>query len=159
VVADVPVDKYLVLVYLPLGWIVARVLGRRAGIANLQSPKMGALWPQIDELARAGVHVALSLDGYDPVAWVPEGLGTSDPDEISRPPPDLALYPFGGTLRAHLLRRMRDQRLPKGVVHYRRGSDAHQCGLCTMFLRVTERCTLVSGVIEADMTCDKFERK
>lgn len=161
VVNDIPVDKYLVLARLPLEWIILRVLGRRAGVSDVQSVAFAGWYPTARKLARAGEHVALTMDGYDwgeyerGLASIPElELG-----QISRPPPDLALYPYSGPLRAHLARRMRETRLAKGTVNYRQGSDAHRCGLCVMFLPRIERCTLVAGVIEAGMTCDKFERR
>lgn len=160
VAGDIPIDKYVALVRVPLEWILLRILGRRAGIADMQSMAMAKWAPTAQKLARAGEFIALTMDGY---TWEDYAQGLeSIPmflDQVSRPPPDLALYPYSGPLRAGLARRMREQRLPKGVVDYRVGSDAHRCGLCVMFMPRTERCTLVAGVIEAQMTCDKFERK
>lgn len=162
VVNDTPADKYIALVRVPLEWILLRILGRRAGITDMQSMAMAKWWPTAQKLARAGEFIALTMDGYEWNAYQ-KGLDLipkhENFGEISRPPPDLALYSYSGPLRAHLARRAREQRLPKGVVDYRVGSDAHRCGLCVMFLPRVERCTLVAGVIEAPMTCDKFERK
>lgn len=50
----------------------------------------------------------------------------------------------------------RDRRkVSKESLHYRPGSDAKHCGNCTMFDH--GKCSLVSGHIDAEMRCDKWE--
>jgi hypothetical protein len=52
-------------------------------------------------------------------------------------------------------------KLSKDDVHYRKGTKAEHCSVCTMFHRYPApgRCDLVHGLIYAEDTCDRFEPK
>ncbi len=56
-----------------------------------------------------------------------------------------------------------EDKVSKDSVDYRLGTDREHCGICTMFRRNYRggiyRCTLVAGVIQAEMTCDEFRKK
>jgi hypothetical protein len=56
---------------------------------------------------------------------------------------------------------MADEKYPKRAVNYRKGTRDHKCGLCTMFRHGTvgDWCTAVQGAIDAEDTCDIFEKK
>lgn len=46
----------------------------------------------------------------------------------------------------------------KQQAHYRDGTAARHCGLCTMF-RPPRSCTAVAGDISPDGVCDYFKRR
>ncbi len=52
----------------------------------------------------------------------------------------------------------------KEEVHYRKGSTAEHCGICTMFVKCRNkqdinRCTAVEGDISFSAICDYFKKK
>lgn len=55
----------------------------------------------------------------------------------------------------------RNAKVSKPSVHYRQAKPhaEKRCGTCVMFRPAGSACTLVAGLIHAEMVCDRYEAK
>jgi hypothetical protein len=112
-------------------------------------------------LATAAEQYAVVSAGYDwqtyRGALHPE-YAPIEHERITRVPRDLALYPYGGKLLAHMERVRAKSQFTQAEVRYREeGRDTRACASCGMFLPRTGLCTWVKGKIAPEYVCDKWD--
>lgn len=86
-------------------------------------------------------------------------IKADEKEKITDPPPDLLKLPYQGTPEAKEVGAAKSQggKVSKASVHYRLGSSDKRCGNCSMYRN--HICSLVCGVIDPAMVCDRWEAK